>query len=75
MSYNQRDKMNIVSQLKQRFSRIICIIRLKAFSMGCPMAKAGQHKGKQKKNTLILEAICDPDTYIWYYFFGEPGTK
>ena len=38
------------------------------------MAKAGQHKGKEKKNTLILEAICDPDTYIWYSFFGEPGS-
>ena len=38
------------------------------------MAKAGQHKGKEKKNMLILEAICDPDTYIWYSFFGEPGS-
>ena len=38
------------------------------------MAKAGQHKGKEKKNTLILEVICDPDTYIWYSFFGEPGS-
>ena len=31
------------------------------------MAEVGQH-------TLILEAICDPDTYIWYSFFGEPGS-
>ena len=31
------------------------------------MAKAGQHKGKEKKNTLILEVICDPDTYLWYF--------
>ena len=38
------------------------------------MAKAGQHRGKEKKNTLILEAICDPDTYVWYCFFGEPGS-
>ena len=38
------------------------------------MAEAGQHKGKEKKNTLILEAICDPDTYIWYGIFGEPGS-
>ena len=37
------------------------------------MAKAGQHKGKEK-NKLILEVICDPDTYIWYCFFGEPGS-
>ena len=34
----------------------------------CPMAEAGQHKGKEKKNMLILEVICDPDTYIWYSF-------
>ena len=40
----------------------------------CPMAEAGQHKGKEKRNTLILEAICDPDSYIWYSFFGEPGS-
>ena len=38
------------------------------------MAKVGQHKGKEKKNTLILEAIWDHDTYIWYYFFEEPGS-
>ena len=38
------------------------------------MAEAGQHKGKEKKNMLILEAICDPDTYIWYSFFREPGS-
>ena len=36
----------------------------------CSMAKAGQHKGKEKKKTLILEVICDPDTYIWHSFFG-----
>ena len=25
------------------------------------------------KNTLILEVICDPDTYL-VFFFGEPGS-
>ena len=39
------------------------------------MAEAGQHKGKEKKNTLILEAICDPDTYIWYSFLVSLDTK
>ena len=39
----------------------------------CPMAEAGQHKGKEK-NALILEAIYDPDTYIWHCFFGELGS-
>ena len=38
------------------------------------MAEAGQHKDKERKNTLILEVICDPDTYILYSFFGEPGS-
>ena len=28
---------------------------------------------KEKKKSIILEAICDSDTFIWYHFFGEPG--
>jgi hypothetical protein len=39
----------------------------------CPVALAGQHKGKENDKTLILEAIADPDLYIWYHFFGEAG--
>jgi hypothetical protein len=31
----------------------------------CPVALAGQHKGKENDKTLILEAIADPDLYIW----------
>ena len=35
------------------------------------MAKAGQHKGKEKKNTLILYVI----RYLYLvFFFGEPGS-
>lgn len=40
----------------------------------CPNALAGQHHGKETGNTLVLEAICDPDLYIWYSFFGSPGS-
>lgn len=40
----------------------------------CPVPLAGQHKGKGNDKTLILEAIADPDLYIWYSFFGEPGS-
>jgi hypothetical protein len=40
----------------------------------CPVALAGQHKGKESEKTLVLEAIADPDLYIWYYFFGEAGS-
>jgi hypothetical protein len=25
-------------------------------------------------NTLILEAIADPDTYCWYIYFGDVGS-
>jgi hypothetical protein len=40
----------------------------------CPIALAGQHKGKESDKTLILEAIADADLYIWYHFFGEAGS-
>lgn len=40
----------------------------------CPVALAGQHKGKESGKTLVLEAIADPDLYIWYHFFGEAGS-
>ena len=63
--------MNIAKQLEQRFSGVACVMGLQAFPMGyVSNGQAGQHKGKEK-NTLILEVICDPDTYIWYSFFGE----
>jgi len=37
---------------------------------------AGQHKGHADggKKTLIMEAITDPDTYLWYIHFGEPAS-
>jgi hypothetical protein len=40
----------------------------------CPTRFAGQYRGKEKAKTLILEAISDPDLYIWYCHFGEPGS-
>jgi hypothetical protein len=42
----------------------------------CPIVLQGQHKGHEKggKKTLILEAVADCDGYIWYIFFGEPGS-
>ena len=40
----------------------------------CPLCLAGQHKGKGKDKTLVLEAISDPYLRLWYTFFGEPGT-
>ena len=40
----------------------------------CPLRLAGQHKGGKVGKALILEAISDPYLYIWYSFFGEPGS-
>jgi hypothetical protein len=42
----------------------------------CPVRLAGQTKGHSDggKKTLILEAIADVDSYIWYAFFGELGS-
>jgi hypothetical protein len=42
----------------------------------CPVYLQGQHKGHAEggKKTLILEAVADCDGYIWYVFFGEPGS-
>jgi hypothetical protein len=42
----------------------------------CPVHLAGQTKGHHEggEKTLILEAICDPQLWMWCAFFGEPGS-
>ena len=35
-----------------------------------PKAWVGQFQGKKKDATVVLEVICDPNLYIWYYFYG-----
>lgn len=40
----------------------------------CPIAWAGQFKGKEKKPTVVLEAICDGELWIWHAHFGCPGS-
>jgi Plant transposon protein len=42
----------------------------------CPVVLQGQYKGHAEggKKTKIMEAIADQDTYLWYVFFGEPGS-
>ena len=32
------------------------------------------HIGKEKKPTIILEAVADSDLWIWHAFFGMPGS-
>jgi hypothetical protein len=40
----------------------------------CPVAFAGQFLGKEKKPTVILEAIADGELWIWHAYFGCPGS-
>ncbi|OWZ15369.1 Nuclease HARBI1 [Phytophthora megakarya] len=40
----------------------------------CPTALAGQHKGKEKKSTKILEVVADYNLRIWHCNFGSPGS-
>lgn len=40
----------------------------------CAVAWAGQFKGKEKKPTVVLEAISDGESWIWGCNFGSPGS-
>jgi hypothetical protein len=40
----------------------------------CPVALQGQYRGKEGDETIVLEAICDHDLYVWYHFFGTAGS-
>lgn len=40
----------------------------------CPIYLAGQYTGKGKSPSVVLEAFCDPDLFIYYSFFGSPGS-
>ena len=40
----------------------------------CPVALAGQYKGKEKKPTVVLEAWADQELWIWHCNFGSPGS-
>jgi hypothetical protein len=39
----------------------------------CPVAYQGHYMGKEKKPTLILEAVASYNLWIWHSFFGLPG--
>jgi Plant transposon protein len=39
----------------------------------CPMGRKGQYKSKEKKPTVVLEAIADGELWNWHIFFGSPG--
>ncbi|CAH9134268.1 unnamed protein product [Cuscuta epithymum] len=38
----------------------------------CPRAWRGMFQGRNKKATLILEAVASRDLWIWHAFFGTP---
>lgn len=40
----------------------------------CPVAWAGQFKGKEKKPTIVLEAVADAELWIWACHVGKPGS-
>lgn len=40
----------------------------------CPVGWAGQFKGKEKKPTVVLEAIADSELWIWGMNFGSAGS-
>ena len=40
----------------------------------CPLALHGQYVGKDKKPTVVLEAACDYNLWIWHMQFGFAGS-
>jgi hypothetical protein len=40
----------------------------------CPKAWQGQFQGKEKKPTIVLEAICDYHMWFWHASYGYAGT-
>lgn len=41
----------------------------------CPRAFAGQYKGREKKPTVVLEAVASQDLWIWHADFGVAGSN
>ena len=39
----------------------------------CPSGWAGQFMGKEKKPTIVLEAVASHSLQIWHAFFGTAG--
>jgi hypothetical protein len=61
--------------LRQPSSRNAGVPGLHALGMEeLSKAWAGQFCGKEKKPTVILEAVATQDLWIWHAFFGLPGT-
>ncbi|KAK3198595.1 hypothetical protein Dsin_022010 [Dipteronia sinensis] len=48
---------------------------LKRFCRSVVEEFAGQYAGRSGSPTIILEAVADYDLWIWYAYFGLPGTN
>lgn len=73
---NQEEKERILTINENRgFPGLIACWDCKHFQWkNCPIGLAGQFSGKERTPTLVLEAICDPDLFIYYSYFGSPGS-
>jgi len=40
----------------------------------CRKALAGQYHDRKGKRSVVIESVCDEDTYIWHFFIGAPGS-
>jgi len=40
----------------------------------CPKARAGTYQGRDGRLSIVIEAICDEDTWIYHIFAGSPGS-
>lgn len=40
----------------------------------CPAGKHGLYHSHKKARSIIIEAACDEDLWIWHWFVGSPGS-
>ena len=40
----------------------------------CPKGRAGTYQGRDGQRSIVIEAICDEDTWIYHIFSGCPGS-
>jgi len=41
----------------------------------CPTALAGQFQNRKGRRTVVLETVCDEDTYIYHFYIGCAGSQ
>jgi len=40
--------------------------------MKCPKALPRQYQDRKGKRSVVIESVCDEDSYIWHIFIGAP---